>query len=543
MSTILKKNNNRYLQGMNTANQALTLAPEPVAQHNNKWTLLKLTQQARTRTLQAMVNSQGQATLHLTRNPDNTLTLRLNQERMDDHPIYTNAHQLVDPFRAWLCVKLLEHTRRNTPGSALPNMVNMLRHFDDGTIDQAIDDTIRRVIRPTPQDPLDFGATLARKATLKNLPSTVNRLIRNSMTSQQVLQLVAKYLQPTPSDTTPRQYNTVALNLEIFRTLDATSPNILHHYCEHIAPYQEPRIYQHPRDLVQQVRQNTNFSTPAQWRYFCRLWSKSVSNTAHQMRVTLQEAMELLEKINRPNAPDDLLGNTAIRRRSHEAYSHINWEQGDPQQALVHLLNQFAAPRDTLPSHRELDHVQDAMEHHFRTNQPWGPGNWENLLARTARWHQNRNIQNGQPNNKQADTATWHSLIQETTHNQTFIKALTSSRELQHTGNIMRNCIGTYWDKCLQGTSRIFTMHQAKGPSQPQGYPQQIMAAVELTVRNGSWQIGQMEAPMRGPMPDQALKAARHLRDIYQEAQDHQSQRDTEHHSEQQRHPPQRNAA
>jgi hypothetical protein len=399
-------------------------------------------------------------------------------------------------------------------------MISMLRQYDDGSIDQAVDDTASRIIKP-PEAPPGSGPAIVRKATLRNLPSTVNTLVRNRMTSREVLHLATQHLQADPAAITPRQYNTVALNLDIFRTLERTSPNILHHYCRHIAPHQEPRRYPHPRDLVQQVRAHTGLSTPAQWRYFCRLWSSSTSAAAQQQGIRLTEAMQLLERVNRPNAPDQLLTNIALRRRSHQDYSDIHWEQGDPQQALVHLLNQFAAPRGAFPHHRDLDHVQDTLEHHLRTNQPWGPGSWENLLARADRWH--RNLQDRQAD-PQAERAAWDSLVHETVHQETVIRPVTTGRELQHTANIMQNCLATYWQRCLQGRSRIFTIHQAHDQSQHPGYPPTLLAAVELTDRNGSWQIGQMEGPRRGPLPDQALMAAQHLQGLYQEAHERQQE-------------------
>ena len=77
---------------------------------------------------------------------------------------------------------------------------------------------------------------------------------------------------------------------------------------------------------------------------------------------------------------------------------------------------------------------------------------------------------------------------------------MTTGRAFRTLGPVMGNGLRTYWNRCEQGDTRIFTLSREG----------RLTAAAELRRMAGQWSIGQVEAPFRRKLPrgvDRAVAA------------------------------------
>ena len=300
-------------------------------------------------------------------------------------------------------------------------------------------------------------------------------------------------------------YNCVVLNPSIFRELHASSPYPAKYYLLQIADQSpNPTTLKHPGQVIREVKEQLNL-TPAEWSYFCRI-PHPYRTMPGQPTIPeqIRQSMNMLVELNVPEASNTVLESLTNSIYHHDIFRHANWEPGDPFLAWIQTMRQYLLatteyqrqnaphelpepsqnppgqnqpgphavpmdePQQELPPElaiRSLWSVADALKGHIDAEQPWGPGNWPNLLARSNRWHQelDRQIQNT-PLPTPSQDLSWTSLI--SSHiskdgDQTIeLRALTTGRELIQAARDLHNCLRAYSQRCSQNRSRIFTVHQ-----------------------------------------------------------------------------------
>ena len=520
MTPTLRKQNTPPRTDEDTLRTHIERTPAAVAAALGQWKLLQLSQMGEELVLQAMINGKEQAILTMARKKDGTISVQSRGEQDENHTLYADADELVRPIRVWAGSKALEEVISQGGPHILPDAISrMEKHYETRDMDIAVSAAIDAVTEPATL-PRTFSQKTAEKIGLGNLPSSFNSLVRRTMVDKDAARLAIKLFQP---DELPenigacasRHYNTVIMNLDTFRTMSESSPNVLGYFCRNIAFTQDPRKVSGPGEIVENVRTMTKLSgNPAGWRYFCRLWTLEMEREAKQKGenvITPLTAADLAIQINRPAAPDTALRHVILMEHHHRRYRTAQWEQGDTWKAWTNVLNQFlgAWDRQQPPSVRELNRVQDALNGHIQDNEPWGPGNWENLTARAERWH-NLIQERRTTEEKSGDSCSWESLVEHTEYGRVTIRAVTNGRDLRKLGDSMGNCLRTYWQHCFEGRSRIFVIVEDG----------RTAAAAELRNTNGRWSTGQIEAPFRGKLRAAIMAAVEALRSMYQKAHD-----------------------
>ena len=407
----------------------------------------------------------------------------------------------------------------------------------------------------TPQSSTPKTPIPTKGINRNNFKRSVQQLLNQHFIQNDIMDLARRVLIPygyqNPKVTTAI-YNCVVLNPSIFRELHASSPYPTKYYLLQIADQSPtpPRL-KHPGQVISEVKEQLNL-TPAEWSYFCRIphYCRTMPGQptiAEQIR----QSMNLLAQLNVPDASDTALENINSFLYQHNIFRQAAWDPGDPFLAWVQTIRQYllatteyqrqnaphelpepgqnqprqnqlgqnqpgphAVPTDEprrQPQHelppeltiQSLRSVADALKGHIDAQQPWGPGDWANLLARSDRWHQelNRRVQNTPPPTPSQDLS-WTSLI--SSHiskdgDQTIeLTPLTTGRELIQAARDLHNCLSTYSQRCSQNKSRIFAVHQDG----------KLVAAAELVRQRNSWQVGQVEMRNRRASVPQPIQTA-----------------------------------
>lgn len=104
---------------------------------------------------------------------------------------------------------------------------------------------------------------------------------------------------------------------------------------------------------------------------------------------------------------------------------------------------------------------------------------WATLLRRQRAWHQDPCI-----SSKADRNAAWNSPVEKFSVSGCDVTPLVSVSQLIEEGRQMKHCAGGYWRTCLGGQSRLFSLASPGGRS-----------TLELTRRDGSWDIAQLRGP------------------------------------------------
>ena len=494
--------------------------PDPITQHltgpakdvvtaaSPPWTPATIRTSANTVAVSILTSPDGKNAITVTRNPDGTLTT--------NRPPPTNLHTPFLPTLKFqkdllttIATELLQHTYKHIPSefiSAFDHQYTIHRYLRQAR------DTAQQIAQQllTTQDPQDIN----------HFTNRTNALLRRYILDPTVLELTVKLFSTGPNplninDLTLFQYNTTALNLPIFQQLTHTSQTTaLVYYCIHLADTDRPpQRLDHPGQLVQIVRQALDL-TDRQWPYFLKAAIVSEEHkprTASTARWPL--ACQALADANRPRANPLAMTDVFLNHREHAHFRNANWDHGDAWNAWTSLINRYLEPSQQPKTQQDLLYITDALVYHVDHQLPWGPGTWETLYARAQRWH-TQHFQ-GRPDRsilpQAAAQSTWDSLLPETIIDRLRFAPLTSGLALSQTGSQMYNCLPNYWHRCLDNTSRIFTVSSPTGT---------LLAAVEITNTDGIWRRRQIEAPHRGRIPRGVKNAASKLAKAYQQAQD-----------------------
>ena len=486
----------------------------------------------------------GPAMLQVTRRANGTLEFRSMGKRFWPELGAQWGEDQASGFWHWVGASILEHAMEAAGPEALAAELALARTQvapgpepelrREWYMQDLTETALEQVLVTDPgwkeEQPQACGAQMGKKnMALLKLPGRVRDLVEEQMADGRTRKMAAELFDPQGEGlrksavplhrrkTVPlRHYNMAALNLETFRQLEQTAPNVLSYYCRHICPDREPEKIPHPGEIVQAVREHTRL-TPRLWREFHRHWTPGAEQVYGGLTGDALRALEALAAIRRPGVPAELMDAVLRMSNEHRWFAEAQWEAGDPWEAWTRLLGRWVDHMAAAGSGQQnggaqrgkLQRVVDPLQGHITAGLPWGKGSWPVLEERSERWHRLLRAGGGR-DDPRAAAARWNTLVEELEAPGGFdLRARTTGKELQSLGRRMGNCLGTFWQRCLRGETRIFSIHQDG----------QLVGAVELKHYRDQWKIGQMEAPGRGTLPDGMREAAEALLDAYQQAQ------------------------
>ena len=480
--------------------------PTVLSANLGPWTPLRATNTNRTTWLDILTDARGHSQFTITRRRNGAVTLHIRGVRDDDHPLALWPNEITLPFIQAAREALTSHLYHPDTSADWHDAMTQLTgvYRINSALNQAIAKATPALTQAAPA-PAWADSNNWLNTSLNSPASTYNSAISQLLDPQ--VKTILAWLNTTTLRTPPtfRQYTDVALNLGTYAELQNSSPNTLRHYWCAIAQQGHPvQRTTHPSQVIDAVQKDLNL-TPAQWRYFCRVVPDHRQHDPDSRRRAVQLSCRALADANQPDAPDLMLDIVAQQVPTHAQMADPgNWRHGSPWRAWTQLLSQYLQQSPGENFHPDdLFHVTDALQAHIEQQLPWRPAPWQHLVNRSTRWHQ-ENQTPGALN----PAASWESLIPETVINDVTFTPVTRGRELINLGSTMRNCIGSYVTRCVQGTCRIFLATT----------PTRAYAALEIRIDGDTCYQGQLEAPRRGSPPVRARKAAQQLVDLYQQA-------------------------
>ena len=508
-------------------NPALQEAKAQVAERLGEWTLLQIVRKPRSITIEAMVNPKGEAVMSIRKKPNGTVDFQMYGEASNDQPAF---HTRTIKYR-------LSHQVKNELTKSMTRQINPLLAwgtfgFHPQTVKRDIREAAAQIIGEaiSPPDQDDTQIPL-RTINFKNFHRKTRDIIDRHFIRPDVMDIAKRILHSHPYSSpivTCTQYNNVVLNTQVFEKLLDSAPLLATHYLRHIATrYPNGLLFKHPGQIVTMIKNEMDLS-PAAWRYFCRIRHPATSRLEPQdLRDRIRKAMTMLEQINLPEAPDNDLQDFVYPTNLHDSFRHDNWESGNPWHAWTNTIRQFLIARiqyqQNNPQNQnypdglrmlDLHGAADALTHHIENQQPWGPGDWNNIFQRSRRWHRQvaRQLQN-RPQDSTDDQLTWTSLIPAQKANNLELRPITDGAQMADAAQKLNNCLTTYTKRCHANTTRIFTIHR----------DQKLVGAAEISLRGQTWEQGQVQMRSRLTAPAQPiLNLVQKTVESYQNAQDKQ---------------------
>ena len=456
--------------------------------------------------------------------------------------------ELEATIHQWATKRLTDLTTQHTGRN---NMLNMLADPQHSHLAQDISSwaasTIDRALQPFQRESNGSWVT-----SIKNALSEANEIIHNQMIDHRILHLAGSVLSPcggshsltasppgkTYHEISTHTYNLFRLNRDTFNILTQNGyQHPLRLYVTVINPPQRrnERI-RHPGGVINALRKALEL-TPAQWRIFLKIDSSHYIHRNDPI-THIQERTKFIADLNRPDLDDDQ-NNQLFNYPNLMEFQNQPWAHGDTNEAWKQVIRSYIA--DAIPQNREnrgqpqqqgyqnrfqpnrnIPYVADALWGAINMNLPWGPGEWNALMQRAQRWH---NQQGNHPTNMPTNLKnyTWQSAltdqklknIAEITMEDTAgeIEHLGSGKSLEFAAATMNNCMSNYVQRCHEGKSRIFLITADEN----------IIAATEIIRDDKGWIQGQIEAPNRETLSPIALKTSQMILKEYNQAEFHQT--------------------
>ena len=459
------------------------------------------------KTLKVLISPTGDSARTYTAHPDGTIRVRA-QNTHDQRPMLLEAGEYSTVLRNTLTAKLLAAAATHATQGAWETLAKTSWNYLPA-IENAADDLQERCIAPSNIPTKD-------QPTASNLTQVANHIIRTKIAKPKTMtiarQIFGKADSRGPGITT-REYNEAALNHGPITALQQTAPQIAELYIKRVvSSYRfRPNPAGHQGEILARTKRYMNMP-PSHWKQLCRLAAACPDVTGTRTTENLRTICRALADVNRPEATPDKLRHITQAINHHEFYRDARWQHGDPWKPWITLLNQYF--RTDLPGEhntRDFEMIVDALRSHIQSQEPWGPGDWATLLARSERWHNRvRERRPAWSAPAQALATAWESTLPETAIGDFVFTPVTTGRALAALGETMGNCLATFWDRCQSGHSRIFTVRETQA--------EKHTAAAEIQRDGTAWRGGQLEGHHRRPVSEAMREAVAALPALYQKA-------------------------
>ena len=472
-----------------------------VAARLDGWQLFTYTDRPRP-TLKMLVDPKGQPVLTLQRNPDGTVTAKGRDgaiNTVEETHVSDWSKELYRALENRTIEALLQEAGTRSDRHSMT--AEAVFHWQSaGQYHKQLKQTARELAAQALGTATENGETT--RATREKLARRMHQLIRTRVFDPETTKLAGTWCDW--GNARLKAHNHVALNLGAYRRMAKEAPRILEAHSVLCAKPRPPRKLSGPGEITHELQNALNLTKRA-WRNLCLLGLPDDNGRHNSLISTTKAAHEALAEANRPTAPETAARQVLALGNFHERFRNRNWSHGDPVKAWGRVLNRMLAHAETVtgiqlihPS-RHLHHVGDALDAHIEADLPWGPGNWQDYIARADRWAENT----GRPP-KPADTQRlaadrWDCPNAPPLRGGLTAQPLRNALELAQTAQEMENCIASYTRRCRNKDVEIYVIRNAE---------REVEAAVEIRAGARGWRLGQVEAPRyQGPSPE-ARRAA-----------------------------------
>ena len=270
---------------------------------------------------------------------------------------------------------------------------------------------------------------------------------------------------------------------------------------------------QHPGELIGMTRRLMEMAgmEPASWRRVSTLGLRPTTallqnaRNPHQVVLHLEAlAQEALAREGVSPAPSLLAAATLRAGRKEAANQQLRATLRLLFIESARRLEQNPKDRTQTDLQEELTDIMDYAGWMSQQERPIQSRTWKGLARRSREWHRRRALERDQMELERrvreqgGRQQAWNSLVEDLEGpGRLEVKHLGNQRELILEGSAMRHCAGGYDQRCIQGTSRVFSLRREG----------QSIATGEITLEPRGWSIAQVRGPRNGPAPQEARDA------------------------------------
>ena len=294
-------------------------------------------------------------------------------------------------------------------------------------------------------------------------------------------------IQATKNPSADR-YNHVHASREALHALALSALHAAHYYV--LAMLHEPGAapvkMNHPGQIISAVKGKLQLR-PAEWKIFLRTGLEPYGrpedpNTVQQIRASCHA----LAAANRPKADINLVIEAATQHTQHARFFELDRQYPGAWGKWVNTVGRFLEDDGEPRQRNSLLDAADALRHHVENGQPWGDAPWPSLARRTARWHNQANMNRYRANRPPgSETATWKVPLERIEAGELTMVAIKSTKQLDATGEELQNCLPMYLKQCQEGRTVIFRIERDG----------KLIAAAACHKVEYGWNLGQVEGP------------------------------------------------
>lgn len=260
-----------------------------------------------------------------------------------------------------------------------------------------------------------------------------------------------------------------------------------------------PRRIATPARLVRVVRQHLAPDSPAQWRAFLQLDPNDILcyNSYANDRQRIRSAIALIAAANPARGLDNTGRLAGISRLPQDFVQFLQTNAkaaaGWANITRIYLEQppnpEITPEQDTVQIRKEYRDLHDAYLKTLQNGEPWpySPA-WKQHTARSVRRHQEWFAAAELRQQALVANARWDSPVDyyHDPQRKAAVNAVTNGPDCVAMGQHFKNCAGTYWQRCANGTTLLFTITTDAEPEQP-AY---LFSLTQNTDRR--WQLGEI---------------------------------------------------
>ena len=345
-----------------------------------------------------------------------------------------------------------------------------------------------------------------KDTTINSLPNLVTRTVRKSIVTPGQAKFSRQYSKRTGGGQNTTHYNIIAVNQPVIDQIPPSSQGAVSYFKTVVVPlYNQMVRFQHPGQIIKAVQHHLDLE-PELWRWFLRTGdSIQYENDLDENRVNARIQAILMRDANQPDANPARIAQVIGHQYNTRNIRFVPIESNDLWHAWVRAVSLYLS-KDGFPTYEEnanLTHIGDAIRQQANQlqPQPWPHETWEQTVHRADR------LATRQAGNNPSNNLAWESALDVVELDGFGFVPATTSSELFHWGQVMKNCVGSYDTVCMDRGNRIFIAHSADGKP---------LATIELEQKQGTWQPRQVEGHARTRVSKDLRTATDKLAQEYQ---------------------------
>ena len=325
---------------------------------------------------------------------------------------------------------------------------------------------------------------------------------------------MARLAEKLEVDLTPENHNTIIRWLPFIGKLVRDNPGAAT-WAMHRKP-QGTLDPEHPGDIIRAVRSELekNGLAANSWRYFATRDPKIVAKLASQEIKEATQVMNAMAKTRETPHPKDIEDICRRLWQNQERWGFEVWAQ-QKNRVLELLIPACRRAREQGEDPKELTrHIYEVRDYINAQGQEITATTWNGLMKAQQRWHREWRWQQAEQQMEEAIRKAggveprWESLIESVTIDDLEFTAITDARSLFAEGAQMDHCVGTYWERCMDGSARIFRVSQNG----------KVIGTTEIAKQHGTWRQTQTRGKWNGDVDQDVCQAVDTLAGRYNQA-------------------------